>query len=270
MNRLTREGAATQVYKSKNFLFAKQLIALAFGGLLALPTAALELKIVTEEFPPYNYMEDGQVKGLSAEVVREAARRISGLEYDMAIYPWLRTYKLATEQPNTAIFSIGRNAEREAQFHWVGVIAPARFYLFSLNAREDVNIESLEEAKSFRTGTFPKSVREQYLVSKGFEVDKHLTSIYDYERLFDLLVLKRIDLWAMNELLAYHIARKKGHQPEAILSKAVYLEDLSPEGYYLALNKESDPRIVEGLQRALEEMRRDGSYQKILQRYISQ
>jgi len=242
-------------------------------GSLRVSAEPLHLDILTEEFPPYNYQQDDGVRGLSVEVVQEMLRRVkaSGLElsHQMKLYPWLRAYKLATEKPNTAIFSIGRNAKREELFHWVGVIAPAQFYLFSLNGREEVDIENLDDAKAFRVGTFPKSVREQYLLEQGFELDRNIISIYDYPRLFDLLYLGRIDLWAMNEMLAYHIAREKGHDPKKVLNKALFLSELSPEGYYLAFNKGTDPRIVKAFDQALADMHKDGTYQKILDSYLA-
>ena len=179
-------------------------------------------------------------------------------------------YSLAKDKPNTAIFSIGRNHSRESLFQWVGVIAPARFYLFARPERDELKLESLEQAKRYRVGTFPKTVREQYLLEKGFLMDKNLISIYDYGRLFDLLKLGRIDFWAMNELRAHDVVLKKGLDPSKELSRAFFLKELSPEGYYLAFSKQTDPALVERFADALKGMHDDGSYQQIVQRYLGQ
>lgn len=246
-------------------VFACLILCCCSSAVLAdLPT----LTILTEEFPPYNYSQDGEIKGLSVDVVIEMARRSGHRDYEMKLYPWLRAYSLAKDAPNTAIFSIGRNQSRESLFQWVGVIAPARFYLFSKPERTDLQLDSLEQAKRYRIGTFPKTVREQYLLEKGFLMDKNLVSIYDYSRLFDLLKLGRIDLWAMNELLARDVVLKKGLDPSKELAHAYFLEDLSPEGYYLAFSKQTDPALVAKFASALDSMHQDGSYQKIVEGYL--
>ena len=236
----------------------------------ALAHESSHLTIVTEEFSPYNYAQDGEIRGLSVDVVKEMARRVGSVEYDIQLYPWLRAYSLAKDKPNTAIFSIGRNHSRESLFQWVGVIAPARFYLFARPERDELKLESLEQAKRYRVGTFPKTVREQYLLEKGFLMDKNLISIYDYGRLFDLLKLGRIDFWAMNELRAHDVVLKKGLDPSKELSRAFFLKELSPEGYYLAFSKQTDPALVERFADALKGMHDDGSYQQIVQRYLGQ
>ena len=117
-------------------------------------------------------------------------------------------------------------------------------------------------------GTFPKTVREQYLLEQGFIKDQNLVSIYDYERLFEMLTLKRIDLWAMNELLANHIIKRKGYKLSETLKISLFLKDLSPEGYYLAFNKKTASSIVAKYIKALASMKEDGQYQKIVARYI--
>ena len=222
--------------------------------------------ILTEEFPPYNYSQDGEIKGLSVDVVAEVARRAGNPDYEVKLYPWLRAYSLAKDTPNTAIFSIGRNQSRESLFQWVGVIAPLAFIFCSKPERKDLQLDSLEQAKRYRIGTFPKTVREQYLIEKGFLMDKNLVSIYDYSRLFDLLKLGRIDLWAMNELLARDVVLKKGLEPSKELAHAFFLEDLSPEGYYLAFSQTNGFGAgSKNSTRALKSMHQDGSYQKIIE-----
>jgi len=149
--------------------------------LFSLPSLGEEkLQFFTEEFPPYNFQDQDNndiIKGLSMDVVNEIVRRVEDHPVDIKLYPWLRAYSLAKNTPNTAIFSIGRNAKREELFHWIGVIAPAKFYLFSLQSRSDMVIENLEASKQYTVGTFPKSVREQYLLENGFEPDRVKTRI---------------------------------------------------------------------------------------------
>ena len=58
------------------------------------------LEVVTEQYPPYNYEEDGQVKGVGTEVVEEVLKE-AGIDYNIKVLPWARALKKA-ETENTA------------------------------------------------------------------------------------------------------------------------------------------------------------------------
>ncbi|WP_163833885.1 substrate-binding periplasmic protein [Spartinivicinus ruber] len=224
------------------------------------------LQVVTEEFPPYNYTENNNITGLSTEVV-SAVLAEAKIKATFRSYPWVRAYKMALTKPNVLIYSIGRNKKREELFKWVGVIAPAKFYLFTLKQRDDIQINKLEEAKQYLIGTFRESVREQYLLSKGFKKNVNILSYYDYKRGLTMLINKRIDLWAMNEMVAYHICKSMGYKPEKLLRQAYFFADLSPEGYYMALNKDTSDELVNKLRESLSILSDKGVLQKIHQNY---
>ncbi|MBU2710297.1 substrate-binding periplasmic protein [Zooshikella harenae] len=238
-------------------------------GLVYVKSFALELniRVVTEEFPPYNYTQDNKLVGLSTNIVQAVFKELK-INPEIRVYPWVRAYQTALNEPNTLIFSIGRNHKRENLFNWIGVIAPAKSFLFRLPSRNDIVISTLQDAKPYLMGTFPESVREQYLIGNGFEKGVHLVSTYSYEKSFNLLVNKRIDLWAMNELVAYYIARKAGYDPHKTLKKTFFLKELSPEGYYMAFNKETDDTIVQAFKNGLEAIKQKGLFQQIQQQHF--
>src|SRR5512136_411438 len=89
------------------------------------------ITIVTEEFPPYNYQDNGKLIGVSTEVVEAVLKQLPEITVEFKVYPWARAYKNALENPNTLIYSLGFNEKRRDLFKWVGVIAPAEFYLFA-------------------------------------------------------------------------------------------------------------------------------------------
>lgn len=230
------------------------------------PVYAQSLRIVTEEFPPYNYTEGNKITGSSTEVVRATLKELK-IEADIEIYPWSRSYGLALKNKNTLIYSIGRNSTRENQFKWVGVIAaPVHFYLFALKKREDIQPRSLDDAKKYTIGTVLNDVREQYLKEKGFT---HLESSSFYGENFDLLMKNKIDLWAMPELVAYYHVKKQRYPPNKILKKAYHLDKLSTAGYYMAFSKDSSEELVQKFRKALETIKENGTYQKILNKYLN-
>jgi len=54
-------------------------------------------RIITEEFPPYNYTDhDGKVVGISTEIVREMLKRLDHAD-NIEVMPWVDGYKLVQE-----------------------------------------------------------------------------------------------------------------------------------------------------------------------------
>ena len=83
--------------------------------LVAMFVEAEEIKIVTTEFPPYNYEENGKITGLSTKVVRAVLKEL-GMNSEIKSYPWARAYEMALKQENVLIYSILRISEKENLF----------------------------------------------------------------------------------------------------------------------------------------------------------
>ena len=60
------------------------------------------IDIVTEDWRPYSYQEAGEIKGSATEIVLKTVEE-AGLEYQIAVYPWVRGYKKTLSHKNTLI-----------------------------------------------------------------------------------------------------------------------------------------------------------------------
>lgn len=236
--------------------------------LLSLCARAEVIQITTENLPPYSYQEQGVLKGLSTEVVQAVMAELH-MDYEIRLYPWARALMLAQTQENTLIYSIGRNASREQQFKWVGVVAPVDFYLFSTNTAAINSIQQLDDAKAYKIGTVINDVREQYLLQNGFEKNINIFPTSSYETNFRKLQVGRIDLWAMSEISAYHIVRQAGLKPADTLHKSYHFTEFSTEGYYMAFGLKTPDEIVERFRQALQRVKDSGLYQQILNKYLN-
>ncbi|WP_222937676.1 substrate-binding periplasmic protein [Spartinivicinus ruber] len=244
------------------------IVASCFFIISSLCIASEHIQIVTEYFPPYSISVDGQVEGISTEVVRAVLNDLKLTHLPIRLYPWLRTYQKALKEKNTLIFSIGRNAKRKKLFKWVGVIAPAKFYIFSLHNRNDISLNSLEDVKQYTLGTVVNDVREQFLVDRGFVKGKEIFTTFDHAQNLTKLLRGRIDLWPMNELAAYYLVKKRKLVPKYTIKKVYHLADLSMEGYYMAFNKDTDDETVNQFRRSLEKIKNEGIYKKIISSYL--
>ena len=242
---------------SKLFL----LIAL-LGGM----AHAQSIDIVTEEFPPFNYTENGEITGLNTKVIKEMFRR-ADINYSITSYPWSRAYSIAQEQPDSAIYTMSRKESREKLFRWVGPIITSQSYLFRLAKNTRVNVNSLEDAKQYRVAVVRDDVRHSFLGEQGFTEDDNLEVLRKYELGWEMLARGRVDLWAMPGQVARHLLEQQDI-PYSAIEPVYALTEVSSALYHLGLQVNTADDIVQKLQGALDGMRSDGTLQKIADRTL--
>lgn len=232
-----------------------------------LPAHAGEtIKILTEEYPPYNYTDKGKITGLGTEVVQAVLKEIN-IEGQFQSVPWARAYETTQNSENVLIYSINRSKDREKLFKWVGQITPTDFYLFSLKSR-NIQLADLGSAKNLQIGTVNQDVGEQFLASQGFVVGHNLQSSSKYELNYEKLKLGRIDLWVMNELSAYYIARQAGDDPTTVLQKSLRIPELSGGGNYMAFGPKTSDALVERFRKGLEIIKKNGIYDALQKKWL--
>jgi polar amino acid transport system substrate-binding protein len=190
-------------------------IFLLVAFLLLLPMmypAAAELTIITEEFPPLNYTENGQLTGAMTDVVREITRRL-GIADDMHVMPWARGYKRLLTEPNTVLFTTARTVARESLFHWVGPLHSARIELYARKS-DPRQFDSIEAAmRGGAIATYRDDVREQMLKSLGFtNLDSSNSPHSDIRKLMS----GRVDLWIFDNVGVQRVAHEAGIYPQEI------------------------------------------------------
>jgi len=229
-------------------------------GLLFALTARAELPadyrvvLLTENFPPFNmaangknFARDPNIQGLSADTVREMFKR-AGIAYSLTLrFPWDRIYKQAMNTPDHGLFSTSLSEARKPLFKWVGPIAQYQSVLVGL---EDGGPRpaTLEQAKAYRIGAYQSAAVSQHLERLGFTPHNALRDQENIRK----LQRGQIDLWATSDPVWRHYAKEQGASG---LRTALSFETAQ---LYLALNKDTPDEVVERLQAALEQMRREG------------
>lgn len=235
-------------------------------GLVSASQAAA-LRLLTGNYPPYEYLEDGQVKGLSVELLEEAFRRCHR-DITIEILPWARALAEAQAGRADAVFSALKTPEREA------ALAFSREPLVTLNsslfARRDKTIRyrgELSELSGYTIGilngtssgaAFDGAVRSRLL--------SHVDSANDTETNIRKLLAGRIDLMASDRYVAIYYLRKNGQAGQE------QLVELAPPlqrslGYLAFSRKPQLAGVREEVDAALAAMKKDGTYQRIVERY---
>jgi polar amino acid transport system substrate-binding protein len=250
----------TTMYSKKTFMASVTLFLICiFVGATAFGQS---LQVVTEEYPPYNYSEDGKVVGFCTDVVKEILKR-ANVEYSIHSYPWAESYNLAQTQPNVLIYSMGRNVEREPLFKWVDVIARTEVSFYKLKSRADIKIKTFDDIKKYKIGAVQDDFRAQWLMKQG--IKDQLTLVSDDRQNMRNLFDRKIDIFPIGEFVAYNIAHQEGRAFND-LEKTMYIKDMSAD-LYLAFSKQTPDVLVEKCKKVLFEIRKDGTYEKIKSKY---
>lgn len=131
------------------------------------PAQVLELDVVTEHWPPY-IIDTKPITGTVTKKVREILA-YTDINYQITIYPWARSFRIAMSQPNTLIYSILRNEERAPHFHWFCPLAKGpTINLYKLSSNP-LDITSLTALKKVTVGVMRDDNNHSYLLEQGFK-----------------------------------------------------------------------------------------------------
>lgn len=233
-------------------------------GVRADPGNSQPMVLLTENFPPYNMADDGKnfatdthIQGIAADLVREMFKRAE-IPYSLTLrFPWERIYKLALEKPGYGVFVMARLPEREKSFKWVGPLGPDDWILL---ARPDspIKLENLAQARRYKIGAYKGDAIALSLTEKGM---KPVIALRDQDNA-SKLKSGEIDLWATGDPAGRYLARQLG------ITDLKTVLRFNSASLYLALNKSTPDDLVAKLQKALDEMRRQGFVDEVMGRYL--
>ncbi|NBA96645.1 ABC transporter substrate-binding protein [Pseudomonas sp. R5(2019)] len=129
------------------------LTALLFVCLSATAQAE-KLRIVTEPWAPYVYLEDGKPKGIDYEVTALVFERL-GIEVEWQFLPWRRCLAMLETGQADGVLDIFRTAQREDQLYYPSEpLSDVEFALFQANDRPH-RVDRLEDLRGLTVGTSP-------------------------------------------------------------------------------------------------------------------
>lgn len=229
-------------------------IAFALALFLSSTANAETLKLLTEEYPPYNFSKDGVTGGASVEQA-ELMMKALGTPYSLEVLPWARALSQTENQPWTCLFTTGHNDERDKRFKWVEPLLVDRMVMVRKTG-SGVNPANVQEAKRFTVGTQRGDFSANYLEKQDFpKVDLAA----DMETTVKKLLSGRIDLMMTSEK-TFEMMRDQG----AALESALVLEG---KFYGFACNLGLPDDVVKGMQVQLDKLIADGTQDRIFAKY---
>ncbi|MDD4454384.1 MAG: transporter substrate-binding domain-containing protein [Candidatus Methanomethylophilaceae archaeon] len=228
------------------------------------------LNYLTEEWAPFNYQEDGNVTGISVDILEAVFENIgvNRTRADVRIVPLAEGFQATQKNTSTVLFAIVRTPEREPLYKWAGPFTRARFVLFAPMSR-NITIASPEDLNRYRIGAVKGSIENDLLTGLGVNASR-LVPGQTPEDLLWMLEEGQIDLWATGDLAGRHQMLRSGVDPDAY--EIVYT--LSENNFYYIFSKDVPDTLVNAFQQALDLVRNQkdeqgvSEYERIIYRYL--
>ncbi len=222
-----------------------------------------DITIMTEEWPPYNYTENGKAKGFSVEIVHAIMNELK-INYKIIFLPGARGKMYLQSKSNHMLFSIFRTKEREKMYKWIGPISEDSIYFYKKKGNPLV-IKTLDDAKKCtRIAIRHEGMVKNFLKKEGF---KNLIPVTNPSDIIKKVIEYRFDLLASATPIGIkYKLRMLNYPADALEQTPVKLFSLP---LYIACSKEMSDSIIEKGQEALKKIKVSGVYDQIFIKYMN-
>jgi len=222
--------------------------------------SSVRLTILSEEYTPLNFTQDGNFTGQVTEVVNELLKRTM-TKGEINVVSWEEAYNRVLSEPNTALFTTVLNAERKELLQWVGPVTALDTNFYALNG-SGIEIKTLDDAKKVDAiATVKDYYSEQILRDAGFT---NLVSCPDEQTALQKLLDKEVQLFIGSNIAMPALFENAGISADTVESVFIVSTDLA----YIAFSPNTSSDLVAHWQTALNAMKRDGSFDSIYAKWL--
>ncbi|MGF1741419.1 transporter substrate-binding domain-containing protein [Vibrio profundum] len=219
-----------------------------------LPASSAELRYVTDNFPPFHYINDnGKTTGFAIDLLNEIWGEMGQGQKRVKVLPWARAYSIALNDKDTVLFNTLRTPSREKLFKWVCPIYEHKNVLIKLR-KSDINLASLKEARNYKVMAVRADSGETILLERGIDKnDIYLSNKLDSA--LKMLMLERIDLLSVGLVPATQRLESMGYDSSLIEVSMV----LSTKQSCFAFNLETNDQLIGKFKQAFQKVHKDQS-----------
>ncbi|WP_459206918.1 substrate-binding periplasmic protein [Pseudomonas sp. MLB6B] len=238
-----------------------------FGTLLLIclsPLAQAErLRIVSDDWAPYIYQENGQPRGLHYEVATEVFKRLH-IEVEWGFMPWKRCLAAVEQGQADGILGVFKLASREPfMLYPEEPLSQVEFVLFQARARPH-SVTTLQDLSGLTVGTSSGyDYGEAFDTAANFRRESAPTHVANLGK----LALGRVDLVVTDLHVGRYLLQRLGLEQQ-IEALPVVVNDL-PQ--YLGLARKPGREVLaEAFSETLRAFKREPAYAHIMSRYGEQ
>jgi polar amino acid transport system substrate-binding protein len=225
--------------------------------LFSLPAGAEELHLVTTTLPPFSEATETGQTGVAIELV-QAMAKVAQHSGTIDMLPWARAQQMAQEGNGIALFPMGRNPDREPLYRWI-VLLMSDPYLAV--AKADSSVASVDDCKAQAVGV--QTGGPGVAITRRMGID-HVQLVPEEVQNARKLLAGRIGCWFVDRMVSVRALHDAGAEPSAVKT----LGTLMTADLYLAGSKSIGDDEAKRWQDALAAIKANGTYDRIIARYI--
>lgn len=227
--------------------------------------------LATQSFPPFNFLKEGRMVGIDLGFMQEIGRRLN-IEIEMQYVPWKRLLKMLEGGNADAGFALFYTDER-AKYALYAEAEPIHYSSFLLFVKKGSEFQFNKISDLYN-----KKIGMQTSFSISDEFDEavkakkiNIHDAYSNENNIKLLLANRVEAIIGHEIVTFYNASKLGVLDQLVLLPVPVKEKRAA---YLVLSKSSEtfkdkPTLLDAINNAMREIKLDGTYQKILDKYTN-
>lgn len=239
------------------------IVLMAVSGPGAMGESLPRFHILTERWLPYQFEKEGQLQGISVDLLVLLLDRVGSPQgrEDIKIYPWSRGYRYAQEKKNTILFLTTRTSKREKLFKWVGPVIKNHWLLIAKKSRS-LRIESRLDLAHYTFGTVIDDVGEHHILNLGVTKEQ-LERNTAYVNCVNMLQADRVDMvvmsWETFDLVA----------DDAGIDKVNFenVFTIGSSDLYYAFHRGTSDETITKFQNAFDELRAAGNVAALIRKY---
>jgi len=218
------------------------------------------VKLAADPYPPYQYEEEGEVKGVDVEVITHVFKEL-GYQTQVDLLPWEDCLYRMSNGGADGIFQLVRTPEREKHYIFSALLRTAEtVFLTRSDQRLQINetIDLSEQLRPFKLGLLSGYTYDPSIDALASEIKVEVSR---QEELIWGVKEKRFDLAIMDLGVANFIISKMGISGVNRIKGYTLTRDL-----YLAFHPKRK-ELVSRFNKQLERFKAQGYYDKIIQCY---
>ena len=231
-------------------------------------TNSTALELVTLQYPPYEYLQNGEVKGVAVDIVREVFKRIKR-PITITLYSWDQSLAMIQKGEADAIFTIFKTPEREAYADYSHEVLMTQ--VVSLFIKSDSNIVFDGDVSKLRNCTFGVVHKISYgsifdqAVKNG--VIRNIETSETGEENMKKLLQGHVDILVSNRYGALDIVKKMNNVDQV---KELKPAIQSVPSYIAFSKKRGLTSLRDEYDMILRKIKDDGIYERIISSYFGE
>ncbi|MBW7471315.1 substrate-binding periplasmic protein [Marinobacter sp. F4218] len=191
-------------------------ILIVWATMPVLSDTAPVLDVVTTQYPPFEYVENGTVRGQDVETVRTVVERM-GFVPRIRLLPWARAELMVRNGDADLLFSLTASPQRERYYLFTDPISTARDVFYARKGA-DISWTTYNDLAGLRLGVSASySYNQEFMDWLAKDLARVMTMSQEQPDLAGLrmVALDRVDLFICEETACNYLIQKyRARYPE--------------------------------------------------------